>query len=66
MQKFALRDSERTIGILYLDPFPRAGKKVQSAQFTLQGSKVSQLTAGELWLLGHSTGTNNYQYHGPL
>lgn len=40
VQKFALREKERTIGILYLDPFPRAGKKVQSAQFTLQGSKA--------------------------
>ena len=40
VQKFALRDGERTVGILYLDPFPRKGKKVQSAQFTLQGSKI--------------------------
>ena len=46
VQKFALRDAERTIGILYLDPFPRPGKKVQSAQFTLQGSKI--LADGQL------------------
>eukprot|EP00931_Biecheleriopsis_adriatica_P038210 TRINITY_DN21910_c0_g2_i1.p1 TRINITY_DN21910_c0_g2~~TRINITY_DN21910_c0_g2_i1.p1 ORF type:complete len:729 (-),score=183.05 TRINITY_DN21910_c0_g2_i1:78-2234(-) len=40
VQKYALRDGERILGILYLDPFQRPGKMVQSAQFTLQGSKV--------------------------
>lgn len=29
-----------TVGILYIDPFPRQHKKVQSAQFTLKGSKI--------------------------
>ncbi|CAJ1327605.1 unnamed protein product [Effrenium voratum] len=41
VQKFGLRDDNNNLlGVLYLDPFQRAGKKVQSAQFTLQGSKV--------------------------
>jgi len=47
VEKYSLRDREsnRTLGILYLDPFMRPGKTVQSAQFTLQGSK--QLKDGE-------------------
>jgi intermediate peptidase len=47
VEKYSLRDrkSNRTLGILYLDPFRRPGKTVQSAQFTLQGSK--QLKHGE-------------------
>eukprot|EP00930_Biecheleria_cincta_P036547 TRINITY_DN25051_c0_g1_i1.p1 TRINITY_DN25051_c0_g1~~TRINITY_DN25051_c0_g1_i1.p1 ORF type:complete len:726 (+),score=152.32 TRINITY_DN25051_c0_g1_i1:59-2236(+) len=40
VQKYAIRDGERILGILYLDPFQRPGKMVQSAQFTLQGSKL--------------------------
>jgi len=42
VQKYAIRDGERILGILYLDPFQRPGKMVQSAQFTLQGSKMLQ------------------------
>jgi len=45
VQKFTLRDGERALGILYLDPFMRPGKVIQSAQFTLQGSK--RLESGE-------------------
>jgi len=40
VQKFTLRDGDKVLGILYLDPFARPGKVVQSAQFTLQGSKA--------------------------
>eukprot|EP00434_Breviolum_minutum_P008113 symbB.v1.2.007151.t4/scaffold435.1/size205859/26 len=40
VQKYAIRDEKQILGILYLDPFQRPGKKVQSAQFTLQGSKL--------------------------
>lgn len=40
VQKYAIRDGETILGILYLDPFQRPGKRVQSAQFTLQGSKL--------------------------
>ncbi|CAK9010408.1 unnamed protein product [Durusdinium trenchii] len=40
VQKYAIRDQDEILGILYLDPFQRAGKRVQSAQFTLQGSKL--------------------------
>mmetsp|Transcript_139217 Transcript_139217/g.388481 ORF Transcript_139217/g.388481 Transcript_139217/m.388481 type:complete len:742 (-) Transcript_139217:177-2402(-) len=41
VQKYTLREREggRILGVLYLDPFMRPGKVVQSAQFTLQGSK---------------------------
>ncbi|CAE8676859.1 unnamed protein product, partial [Polarella glacialis] len=46
VQKYAIRDGERIVGVLYLDPFQRPGKTVQSAQFTLQGSKL--LPGGEL------------------
>jgi len=47
VQKYTLREHKdgRALGILYLDPFARPGKVVQSAQFTLQGSK--QLDGGE-------------------
>eukprot|EP00929_Paragymnodinium_shiwhaense_P091425 TRINITY_DN51396_c0_g4_i1.p1 TRINITY_DN51396_c0_g4~~TRINITY_DN51396_c0_g4_i1.p1 ORF type:complete len:750 (+),score=172.90 TRINITY_DN51396_c0_g4_i1:153-2402(+) len=40
VQKYTLRDGDRKLGVLYLDPFARQGKTVQSAQFTLQGSKL--------------------------
>merc|ERR1712107_474567 len=33
-------DGDNILGVLYLDPFSRPGKVVQSAQFTLRGSKV--------------------------
>ena len=39
VQKYAIRDEKQILGILYLDPFQRPGKRIQSAQFTLQGSK---------------------------
>lgn len=39
VHKYTLLDGDRIVGILYLDPFLRPGKMVQSAQFTLQGSK---------------------------
>merc|ERR1711943_130622 len=39
VQKYTLREGSRLLGTLYLDPFMRKGKAVQSAQFTLQGSK---------------------------
>eukprot|EP00435_Cladocopium_sp_Y103_P072952 s699_g41.t2 len=40
VQKYAIRDEKQILGILYLDPFQRPGKRIQSAQFTLQGSKL--------------------------
>ena len=40
VQKYSIRDGNEILGILYLDPFQRPGKRVQSAQFTLQGSKL--------------------------
>lgn len=43
VQKYTLREAGekgRMLGVLYLDPFMRDGKNVQSAQFTLQGSKI--------------------------
>lgn len=40
VQKYTLREKDRILGILYIDPFMRPGKVVQSAQFTLQGSKL--------------------------
>merc|ERR1712159_905626 len=39
VQKYTVRQGSRVLGSLYLDPFMRPGKAVQSAQFTLQGSK---------------------------
>merc|ERR1719353_333861 len=39
VQKYTVREGSRVWGTLYLDPFMRPGKAVQSAQFTLQGSK---------------------------
>lgn len=39
VQKYTLREGDKVLGVLYLDPFMRDGKVVQSAQFTLQGSK---------------------------
>jgi len=39
VHKYTLREKDRILGILYMDPFMRPGKVVQSAQFTLQGSK---------------------------
>jgi len=40
VQKYTLREGDRMLGVLYMDPFERPGKAVQSAQFTLQGSKA--------------------------
>eukprot|EP00397_Hematodinium_sp_SG-2012_P026486 GEMP01027749.1.p1 GENE.GEMP01027749.1~~GEMP01027749.1.p1 ORF type:complete len:693 (+),score=126.75 GEMP01027749.1:181-2259(+) len=40
VQKFSLRKDGQILGILYLDCFSRPGKKTQSAQFTLRGSKI--------------------------
>jgi intermediate peptidase len=42
VQKYTINDGAagRVLGVLYLDPFARQGKVVQSAQFTLQGSKI--------------------------
>lgn len=40
VQKFSLRQDGEIVGILYLDCFGREGKKNQSAQFTLRGSKM--------------------------
>lgn len=40
VQKYELHDGDHMLGIMYLDPFMRPGKMVQSAQFTLQGSKT--------------------------
>ena len=43
MDRFDLHpigDESAVIGVIYVDAVPRASKKVQAAQFTLQGSKV--------------------------
>jgi len=40
VQKYTLREEGVVLGVMYLDPFMRPGKTVQSAQFTLQGSKT--------------------------
>jgi len=40
VEKYVLRKGDDLLGVMYLDPFMRPGKMVQSAQFTLQGSKV--------------------------
>lgn len=40
VQKYTVRDGDAVLGVLYLDPFTRPGKLIQSAQFTLRGSKV--------------------------
>jgi len=40
VQKYTFRDQDEVAGVLYMDPFARAGKTMSSAQFTLQGSKV--------------------------
>lgn len=47
VQKFTLRDGERALGILYLDPFMRPGKVIQSAQFTLQGVTLRAPARGQ-------------------
>lgn len=40
VQKYTLQEAGVILGVLYLDPFARPGKAVNSAQFTLQGSKL--------------------------
>jgi len=45
VQKYTVREKDKILGIMYLDPFSRPGKAIQSAQFTLQGSK--RLDGGE-------------------